>query len=69
MFADATGGASDGEERVKAEAEVAEIASIAAPATAASVAAVRMRVIMVSSTVAPGRPRIVHLRHERSVNG
>ena len=43
------GGSSDGEERVKAEAEVAEIASIAAPARAAKTPPVKTRVDMKSS--------------------
>ena len=49
MFDAAIGCSSDGEDSVKAEAELAEIASIAAPARAARAAPVRTRVDMKSS--------------------
>jgi hypothetical protein len=49
MSDDAIGCSSEGEDSVKAEAELAEIASIAAPARAARAPPFRMRVDMKSS--------------------
>jgi hypothetical protein len=49
MYEDAIGCSSDGEDSVKAEAELAEIASIAAPARAATAPPVSTRVNIVSS--------------------
>jgi hypothetical protein len=51
MLDDAIGCSSDGEDSVKAEAELAEIASIATPARAATAPPVRTRVNMRSSFV------------------
>ena len=49
MFEDAIGCSSEGEDSVKAEAELAEIASIVAPATTDATPPFRMRVNMSSS--------------------
>jgi hypothetical protein len=55
MFAPATGAASEGEDVVNADAEVAEMANIAALAMSAATPPARLRVNMIASLSNPHR--------------